>query len=109
MNYLLNITDIAEEDILSAARYISQVLKNPAAANSLLDEIERHETILGNTPGIYPFVSDKYLAGKGLKYVIIKNFLLFYTIDENDKTVKISRFLYGRRDWKNILAFENEN
>jgi len=103
VNYSLNITYIAEEDILSTVRYIANVLKNPIAANTLLDEIEKHEKILEDTPGIYPFVHDEYLAGKGLKYVSIKNFLLFYTIDEKNKIVNIIRFLYGRRDWKNIL------
>jgi toxin ParE1/3/4 len=106
MNYSLYITEIAEEDILATVRYIANVLKNPIAANTLLDEIERYEKILEDTPGIYPFVHDEYLAGKGLKYVAIKNFLLFYTIDEKSKIVNIIRFLYGRRDWKNILKKE---
>jgi plasmid stabilization system protein ParE len=103
MKYSLNITDIAEEDILSTVKYIANELKNSIAANSLLDDIEKHELILEDTPGIYPFVHDEYLAEKGLKYVKIKNFLLFYTIDEKNKIVNIIRFLYGRRDWKNIL------
>jgi plasmid stabilization system protein ParE len=104
MNYSLNITDIAEEDILDTVKYITNVLKNPIAANNLLDEIERHEKILEDTPGIYPFVKDEYLAGKGLKYVKIKNFLMFYTIDERNGTVNVIRFLYSRRDWINILG-----
>ena len=103
MNYSLIITDIAEEDILATVSYITNELRNSIAANNLLDEIERHEKILEDTPGIYPFVRDEYLAGKGLKYVKIKNFLLFYTIDKKNKIVNIIRFLYGRRDWKNIL------
>jgi plasmid stabilization system protein ParE len=103
MNYSLNITDIAEEDILSTVRYIANVLKNSIAANTLLDEIEKHEKILEDTPGIYPFVHDEYLAGRGLKYVKIKNYLLFYIIDEKNEIVNVIRFLYGRRDWKNIL------
>ena len=103
MKYSLNITDIAEEDILVTVRYITNVLKNSVAANNLLDEIEKHEKILEETPGIYPFVHDEYLAGKGLKYVKIKNFLLFYTVDKKNKIVNIIRFLYGPRDWKNIL------
>jgi len=109
MSYSLNITDIAEEDILAAARYIANELKNPVAANALLDEIERHEKTLEATPNIYPFVHDEYLARKGLKYVIIKNFLLFYTIDKKNKMVTIIRFLYGRRDWKNILRNNVDN
>ena len=103
MNYSLNITDIAKEDILSTVRYIANELKNPIAANALLDEIEKHEKILEETPGIYPFVHDEYLAEEGLKFITIKNFLLFYTVDKKNKTVNVIRFLYGRRDWKNIL------
>ena len=101
--YSLIITDIAEEDILKTVEYIADILKAPIAANNLLDEIERHEEILENTPNIYPFVPDEYLAQKGLKFTIIKNYLMFYTIDEDEKIVTVIRFSYGRRDWKNIL------
>ena len=103
MNYSLNITDIAEEDIFTTVKYITDVLKNSMAANNLLDEIEKHEEILENTPNIYPFVSDEYLAKRGLKYVMIKNYLMFYTVDEDNKTVDVIRFLFGRRDWKKLL------
>ena len=41
--YFLNITEIAERDILSAVKYIANVLKAPIAANNLLDEIEESE------------------------------------------------------------------
>jgi len=101
--YSINITDIAEEDILNTVKYIADVLKAPIAADNLLDEVERHEEILENTPNIYPFVPDEYLAQKGLKFTMIKNYLMFYTINEDEKTVTVVRFLYGRRDWKNIL------
>ena len=103
--YFVNISDIAEEDILSTVKYISGELKAPKAANDLLDEIERHEEILGKTPHIYPRVPDEYLAGKGLRFVIIKNYLMFFIIEEKE-LVNVVRFLYGRRDWKNILKNE---
>jgi len=108
MNYSINITDLAEQDILSTVTYISDVLKNNIAANNLLDEINRHEKILEEMPGIYPFVNDEYLSEKGLKYVIIKNYLLFFIINEEDKIVNVVRFLYGRRDWKNIIILDEE-
>ena len=101
--YFVKITDIAEEDILSTVKYIADVLKAPIAANNLLDEIEKQEEILGHTPKIYPFAPDYYLAEKGIRFVMIKNYIMFYTINEEEKTVTIIRFLYGRRDWKNIL------
>jgi len=102
--YPVIITDVAEEDILDTVKYIADVLKAPTAANNLLDEIERHEEILENTPNIYPLVPDEYLAEKGLRFSMVKNYLLFYTIDEDDEIVTVIRFLYGRRDWKSILS-----
>jgi hypothetical protein len=33
--------------------------------------------------------------------------MMFYKIDENEKKVHVIRFLYGRRDWKNILGINN--
>jgi toxin ParE1/3/4 len=101
--YTLNITDLAEEDILSSVRYIADVLKAPIAANNLLDEIERYEKILEDTPGIYSFVRDEYLADQGLKFVMIKKYIMIYTIDEDEKIVTVIRFLHSRRDWINIL------
>ena len=101
--YSLSITDLAEDDILSAVRYTASVLKAPIAANNLLDEIERHEEILANTPNIYPFAKDEYLAEKGVKFVMVKNFIMFYMVNEDEKTVTVIRFLHSRRDWKNIL------
>jgi plasmid stabilization system protein ParE len=84
-------------------KYIANSLKAPIAANNLLDEIEKHEEILENTPNIYSFVPDEYLAGKWIKFVIIKNYMMFYTINEDEKRVDVIRFLYNRRDWKNII------
>ncbi|MCL2129875.1 MAG: type II toxin-antitoxin system RelE/ParE family toxin [Treponema sp.] len=104
--YFVNITDIAEEEILSTVKYIADELKAPVAANNLLDDIEKHEKTLEETPNIYPNVPDEYLAIKGLKFVIIKKYLMFFTVDEVDKTVNVIRFLYGRRDWKNMLKSE---
>ena len=109
MKYSVNITGIAEEDILSTVKYIGNILKNPIAANNLLDEIERYEKILEDTPNIYPFVQDELLTQKGLRYFSVKNFLMFYMVmvNEGKRDVNIIRFLHGRRDWKNILL-ENE-
>jgi len=105
--YSLHIANIAEEDILDTVNYIANVLKAPKAANDLLDEIERHEDILENTPNIYPFVPDEYLAKREVKFTGIKNYLLFYTVNEDEKIVTVIRFLHSRRDWKNILQAED--
>ena len=102
--YSVIITDSAEQDILSAVKYITDVLKAPIAANNLLDEIEKYEEILEDTPDIYPFVRDEYFAEKGLRFVMIKKYIIFYTINVDEKEVNVIRFLHSRRDWRNILT-----
>ena len=101
--YFVNITDIAEEDILSTMQYIADTLKAPKAANNLLDEIEKHEKFLEKNPKIYPLVSDEYLAEKGIRFVLIKYYMMFFIIAEGTKTVNVIRFLHGRRDWQTLL------
>ena len=101
--YSVNISDIAEGDIFSSVEYIANVFKAPKAANNLLDEIAKYEKILADTPNIYPFVLDEYLAEKGLKFVKVKNFLMLYTVNEDKKNVTVIRFLHSRRDWKHLI------
>ena len=103
-DYFVNITNIAEEDVISAVEYITNILGAPTAASNMLDEIDKKEKVLEKTPEIYPFVSDEYLARKGVKFAKIKNYTLFYTINEDKKIVTVIRFLYSKRDWQNILS-----
>jgi plasmid stabilization system protein ParE len=105
--YSLHITDIAEKEILNTINYISDVLKAPIAANNLLDEVEKYEKILEDTPDIFSFVPDEYLRTRGIKYVMVKKYMMFFTVDEGEHKVDVIRFLYGRRDWKNILGKSN--
>jgi plasmid stabilization system protein ParE len=104
--YSVHITKAAEEDIISAVNYIADVLNAPVAANRLLDEIEKYEKILAGTPKMYPFVSDKHLSEKRVKFIMLKKYMMFYVINEENKKVTVVRFLHGRRDWKNILTNE---
>jgi plasmid stabilization system protein ParE len=39
---------------------------------------------------------------------MVKNYMMFYTINEDEKTVDVISFLYGRRDWKRILENNTE-
>ena len=106
--YHVKITNIAEEGIFSTVKCISFDLKANKAANNLLDEIEKNVILLRKNPYIFPLVSDEDLEEKGIRFVLIKNYMMFYFIEEDKKNVNIIRFLYGRRDWKNILKAEKQ-
>ena len=103
MKYELHITRAAENDLNEAADYIEFVLMSPQAADHLLDDVEETLPTLSEFAERHALVDDPVLKAWGIRFVQIKNYLAFYTIDEAEKRVYIVRFLYGKRNWISIL------
>ena len=103
MSYQVHITSTAEHDIMRAADYIEFTLKNPTAADNLLDVATEQIGSLADLPQKFRLVDDPVLASWGIRFVIINNFLAFYAIDEEKQTVIIVRFLYQKSNWTSIL------
>ncbi len=51
--------------------------------------------------GETPFVPDEVLRNWGIRFVMVKEYYMFYTIRGN--TIYLVRFLHRRRDWFSIL------
>ena len=94
---------MAEHDIAKAADYIEFVLKNPQAADHLLDVATEKIGELTQMPEKLQLVDDPVLAGWGIRFIMVNNYLAFYTIDEDKKVVIIVRFLYQKSNWNTIL------
>lgn len=103
MSYNIHITFAAERDLNNAADHIEFVLKNPQAADDLLDEAERQINLLADFPQKFRLIDDSVLAAWEIRFVIIDNYLAFYTIDEKLNLVIIVRFLHHKSDWNSIL------
>ena len=103
MSYQVYITSTAEHDIIQAVDYIEFSLKNPTAADNLLDVVAEQIGSLADLPQKFRLVDDPVLASFGIRFVTINNYLTFFTIDEENKTVIIVRFLYQKSNWTSIL------
>ena len=105
--YRLKFSKLYDTDVDSSYNYITNNLQAPMAAENLIKEtILKLEKIKEN-PKIRPLVHDKYLAALGYRSMKVKNYLIFYIIGD-DKTIKIVRFLYGKRNWMNLLKEETK-
>ncbi|MBQ9663064.1 MAG: type II toxin-antitoxin system RelE/ParE family toxin [Oscillospiraceae bacterium] len=103
MSYDIHITRTAEEDLSEAVSYIDNVLLNPEASDALLNALDIQAADLADSPEKYMLVDDPVLHSWGVRFTLVKNYLAFYVIEEESKTVHIIRFLYGKRDWITIL------
>lgn len=103
MVYKLKITQSFEDDLAAVLEYISNKLYNTSAARRLLFSAEKKISLIVENPSLYPLYHDEKLAQKGYHYVPVANYLIFYIIDKSDKTVFITRFLYGGQNISAVI------
>ncbi len=100
------IADIAKQDIKNNLAYINYTLCNHKAAAELADEIEKEISLLSQFPLSGTPVSDAFLADYGFRFLLIKNYKVYYVADKDKREVNIIRFLHATRDYENILKNE---
>lgn len=101
--YRVDVSEPAENDLRDIVRYISAQLSAPMTALKMMDTIEEAITGLAVMPQKCPPVNDERLAMLGYRKLLVKNYIVFFTIDEKPKVVDVERILYARRDWNHIL------
>ena len=102
-DYRINISEPADNDIRDTIRYISTQLLEPATALEMLDTFQMEIKTLSTFPHRCPLVNDERLARLGYRILQVKNYLVFFSINEKDNIVDIERILYQRRNWKHLL------
>ena len=101
--YRLRFSKLFKKDIDSSYNYIKNKLEAPMAADNLIKEIMEKLNKIKENPNIRPLVQDKYLASLGYRLINVKNYAIFYIIGNDNRHIKIIRFLYNKRNWINLL------
>jgi toxin ParE1/3/4 len=89
-------TPRAEEDLLDIWGYIAQ--DSPAAADRLLDRIDRALAVLADFPRLGPLRED---IGIGACYHVVGRYLIFYR-DIGDG-IEVVRVVHGMRNLSGLL------
>jgi len=89
--------------MMDIAQYISHELLNPTAAEKLADKmIDAAERLTD-----FPYINAVHQSIKPLKNeyrkLIVKNYIMFYWVDEKEKLVTIARVIYARRDYEELI------
>lgn len=96
--YKVKITPQASAQMLEIFSYISGTLKEPIAAERLLDELQENILSLDTMPKRVSLVEEEPWRSYGIHKMPVKNFLIYFWINEELKEVHIIAFIYGRRD-----------
>ncbi|MCL2445219.1 MAG: type II toxin-antitoxin system RelE/ParE family toxin [Oscillospiraceae bacterium] len=104
MKYNIVLTASFYKDAEEISHYITYRLGAPKAAERLVADAYQSIKSLANSPcsGRVFTLSD----GTSTVYrrINIRNYALFYSVDERTNTVYIQRFIYGRRNLDQILT-----
>ncbi|MCK9425044.1 MAG: type II toxin-antitoxin system RelE/ParE family toxin [Ignavibacteriaceae bacterium] len=95
----VRLLSIAEEDFSEIIYYIAA--ENSKAAEQLADKIEKNLALLSDNPLLGRIPRDTDLKSLGYRYLIIENYLAFYTIEK--RTILIHRIIHGARSYKSLL------
>jgi len=101
--YRVDVSEAAENDLYDIVRYIASQFFAPVTALQMMELLEEAMASLAEMPQRFSLLNDERLSQMGYRKLTVKNYLVFFSIDEQNKAVDVERILYARRDWLRIL------
>jgi len=99
--YNVVLSETAENDLDDVVEYLSNF--SPNIARRYYDEIMVKSLSLALMPQRCPFVQDDTLREKGYRWLFVRNYTIFYIIDEVNNIVDIQAIMYSGREYTALL------
>ncbi len=96
--YKVKITPQASAHMLEIFSYISGTLQEPVTAGRLLDELQKSILSLNIMPKRVALTDEEPWRSYGIHKMPVKNFLVYFWVNDKLKEVHITAVIYGRKD-----------
>ena len=103
-DYRIIITPDAFDDLVELRDYIADVLLAPETALACIQTIRREIGSLARMPARNKCVDQEPWHSRGVRKIIVKNFYVYYRIDEPAGAVFVLNVIYARRDQLKALS-----
>lgn len=101
--YEIEFTEDCRDEIRDIYKYISENLKAEQAAKRLMKKMRDNVMALAESPEIYVTITKRDKRKRDFRRMVVDNYVILYTIDENKKTIYISHMYYGKRNYMEDL------
>ena len=102
--YTVKLTRQAEEQHREIDEYIRLTLQAPNTASKMLDALAEEIYSLDQFPYRAPLTEEEPWHSQGVHRIAVKNFLIYFWVDEAQKNVQVTGIIYGRRDQRHQLS-----
>lgn len=103
MKYKVILTDTAKQDLREIALYIAEESKDKEIAKAFVNELREKTKKLQEYPNRGSLPDDRVLKALGYKFLVHKEYLLFYLTDEADKKVYVMAIFNCKKDYMRVL------
>ena len=102
--YAVKITEPARRQLQEIIRYIAEDLQEKRAAIRMLDTLEKELLSLSRLPNQVALTEEEPWRSQGIHKFPVKNYLIYFWVDEETKKVQIIGAVYGRKDQRHQLS-----
>jgi len=103
MSYQVLFTVTAKQDLREIALNIADVSQNIDIAVNFVNEMQKKCDQLIDFPESGALPNDRVLRSLGYRFLIYKDYLMFYTVDHERETVYIQAAFNAKRDYTRVL------
>lgn len=96
--YIVKIAKQAQEQMREIACYIAFNLHTSEAAVRLLNVLEAEIASLSRFPNRIVLTEEEPWRSRGIRKMIVKNYLVYFWVDEATRTVHVTAVVYGGRN-----------
>ena len=103
MNCKVVFTDTAKSDLRDIAVYLADLSKDKNMAIRFIRELQKKVRILEQFPESGAIPGDRVLKSSGYRFLIYKDYLLFYLYEKEANTAYIMAIFNGNRDNMRVM------
>lgn len=98
-SYEVEFTEDAIDEMDEIYNYIFKELKASESAKKLIHQVRESVLALGWSPNLYPKIEKRDRTEREYRRMVVKSYVLLYTVDEYNKIVYVSHMYYRKKNY----------
>lgn len=96
-------TEAALGDLRETFAYLNARTGSNNASRNMLKDYKESLSLLANTPFAFSAIKDRMFSSLGYRWLPLRSYVLFFTVNNEHKEVYVERILHGSRNWRQLL------
>lgn len=103
MSYTVRLTDTAKQDLREIAFWIAEQSKDIEIAKRFAGGLRDVCKKLDTFPNAGGIPKDRVIRSAGYRFIVHKEYLVFYLVDETEKEVNVMAIFNAKKDYMRVM------